>query len=57
MYGSGTRGGRAWWVAPTFAIARVGWRDIAATTQSFPKEIEPTISIVNMEFTLQMVVK
>ena len=37
------RGGRAWWVAPTFAIARVGWRDIAATTQSFPKEIEPVI--------------
>ena len=46
------RGGRAWWVAPTFAIARVGWRDIAATAQSFPKEIEPEISIVNMEFTL-----
>ena len=46
------RGGRAWWVAPTFAIARVGWRDIQATTQSFPKEIEPNISIANMEFTL-----
>jgi predicted phage terminase large subunit-like protein len=46
------RGGRAWWVAPTFAIARVGWRDIQATAQSFPKEIEPVISIANMEFTL-----
>jgi len=46
------RGGRAWWVAPTFAIARVGWRDIAASAASFPKEIEPNISIVNMEFTM-----
>ena len=46
------RGGRAWWVAPTFAIARVGWRDIQASAQSFPKEIEPVISIANMEFTL-----
>src|SRR5210317_2234334 len=35
------RGGRAWWVAPTFSIARVGWRDIAASAKSFPREIEP----------------
>ena len=45
-------GGRAWWVAPTFAIARVGWRDIQASATSFPKEIEPSISIANMEFKL-----
>ena len=39
------RGGRAWWVAPTFSIARVGWRDIAASAKSFPKEIEPKVSL------------
>jgi len=44
-------GGRAWWVAPTFAIARVGWRALEAAAPSFPKEIEPKISIANMEVT------
>tara|TARA_Y100000004_G_scaffold5242_1_gene6240 strand:+ start:589 stop:1806 length:1218 start_codon:yes stop_codon:yes gene_type:complete len=42
-------GGRAWWVAPTFAIARVGWRALENAATSFPKEIEPKISIANME--------
>ena len=42
-------GGRAWWVAPTFAIARVGWRALESAALSFPKEIEPKISIANME--------
>ena len=43
------RGGRAWWVAPTFSIARVGWRDIAASAKSFPREIEPNVSLANMQ--------
>ena len=42
-------GGRAWWVAPTFSIARVGWRALESAAYSFPKEIEPKISIANME--------
>ena len=42
-------GGRAWWVAPTFSIARVGWRALESAAMSFPKEIEPKISIANME--------
>lgn len=42
-------GGRAWWVAPTFSIARVGWRALESAALSFPKEIEPKISIANME--------
>ena len=42
-------GGRAWWVAPTFSIARVGWRALENAALSFPKEIEPKISIANME--------
>ena len=46
------RGGRAWWVAPTFSIARVGWRDIAASAKSFPKEIEPKVSLANMQIDL-----
>jgi predicted phage terminase large subunit-like protein len=46
------RGGRAWWVAPTFSIARVGWRDIAASAKSFPREIEPTVSLANMQIDL-----
>ena len=45
-------GGRAWWVAPTFSIARVGWRDIAASAKSFPKEIEPKVSLANMQIDL-----
>jgi len=45
-------GGRAWWVAPTFSIARVGWRDIAASAKSFPKEIEPNVSLANMQIDL-----
>ena len=46
------RGGRAWWVAPTFSIARVGWRDITASAKSFPKEIEPNVSLANMQIDL-----
>ena len=42
-------GKRSWWVAPTYTIARVGWRDILAAARSFPPEIEPEISLVNME--------
>ena len=42
-------GKRAWWVAPTFAIARVGWRAIEAAAMSFPQEIRPKVSIANME--------
>ena len=44
-------GKRAWWVAPTYTIARVGWRDIQEAARSFPPEYEPTISLVNMEVT------
>lgn len=43
------QGKRAWWVAPTYTIARVGWRDIQESARSFPAEIEPEISLVNME--------
>ena len=46
------KGGRAWWVAPTFSIARVGWRDIAASAKSFPREIEPHVSLANMQIDL-----
>jgi predicted phage terminase large subunit-like protein len=46
------KGGRAWWVAPTFSIARVGWRDIAASAKSFPREIEPRVSLANMQIDL-----
>ena len=42
-------GKRAWWVAPTFSIARVGWRAIEAAAMSFPQEIRPKVSIANME--------
>ena len=42
-------GKRAWWVAPTYTIARVGWRDILESARSFPEVIEPEISLVNME--------
>lgn len=42
-------GGRAWWVAPTFAIARVGWRALENAAYSFPEEIRPKISLANME--------
>jgi len=42
-------GGRAWWVAPTFAIARVGWRALENAAYSFPPEIQPKISLANME--------
>ena len=31
-------GGRVWWVAPTFAIARVGWRDVVSAASSFPED-------------------
>ena len=42
------RGGRAWWVAPTFAISRVGWRDIQAAA-SFPKEMGVNIKVGDMQ--------
>ena len=42
-------GGRAWWVAPTFAIARVGWRALENAAYSFPEEIRPKVSLANME--------
>ena len=42
-------GKRAWWVAPTYSIARVGWRDIQESARSFPEALEPEISLVNME--------
>ena len=41
-------GGRVWWVAPTFAIARVGWRDVVAAAQSFPKEVGVDIKVGDM---------
>ena len=43
------KGKRAWWVAPTFSIARVGWRAIESAAMSFPQEIRPKVSIANME--------
>ena len=42
-------GKRAWWVAPTFAIARVGWRALENAAYSFPEEIRPKVSLANME--------
>tara|TARA_R100001510_G_scaffold54822_1_gene57980 strand:- start:1348 stop:2610 length:1263 start_codon:yes stop_codon:yes gene_type:complete len=42
-------GGRAWWVAPTFAISRVGWRDIQAAAASFPKEMGVNIKVGDMQ--------
>ena len=44
-------GGRVWWVAPTFAIARVGWRDVVAAASEFPKEAGVNIKIGDMEVT------
>lgn len=29
-------GGRAWWVAPTYKTARVGWRDLESAARSIP---------------------
>ena len=43
------KGGRVWWVAPTFAIARVGWRDVVAAANEFPKEAGVDIRIGDME--------
>jgi|TARA_B100001094_G_scaffold329087_1_gene391053 predicted phage terminase large subunit-like protein len=43
------QGGRAWWVAPTFAISRVGWRDIQAAAASFPKEMGVNIKVGDMQ--------
>jgi len=42
-------GGRAWWVAPTFAISRVGWRDIQAAAASFPEEMGVNIKVGDMQ--------
>tara|TARA_Y100000385_G_scaffold85253_1_gene87484 strand:- start:653 stop:1909 length:1257 start_codon:yes stop_codon:yes gene_type:complete len=44
-------GGRVWWVAPTFAIARVGWRDVVAAASEFPKEAGVNIKLGDMEVT------
>lgn len=42
-------GGRAWWVAPTFAISRVGWRDIQSAAASFPAEMGVNIKVGDMQ--------
>jgi predicted phage terminase large subunit-like protein len=42
-------GGRAWWVAPTFAISRVGWRDIQSAAASFPEEMGVNIKVGDMQ--------
>ena len=42
------QGKRAWWVAPTYSIARIGWRDIQESARSFPETLEPNISLVNI---------
>tara|TARA_B100000287_G_scaffold421285_1_gene461769 strand:- start:4364 stop:5620 length:1257 start_codon:yes stop_codon:yes gene_type:complete len=42
-------GGRVWWVAPTFAIARVGWRDVVSAASSFPEDSGIEIRIGDME--------
>ena len=44
-------GGRVWWVAPTFAIARVGWRDVVAAASEFPKDAGVNIKLGDMEVT------
>lgn len=30
---TGLKGGRAWWIAPTYAISRIGWREILRKVQ------------------------
>jgi len=44
-------GGRVWWVAPTFAIARIGWRDVVAAASVFPKESGVDIKVGDMTVT------
>ena len=41
-------GGRVWWVAPTFAIARVGWRDVVAAAGVFPKDAGVDVKVGDM---------
>ena len=41
-------GGRVWWVAPTFAIARVGWRDVVAAASVFPKDAGVDVKVGDM---------
>lgn len=45
------QGKRAWWVAPTYTIARVGWREIQNAAMGFPEKFPVNISLVNMEVT------
>lgn len=45
------QGKRAWWVAPTYTIARVGWREIQNAAMGFPDKFPVNISLVNMEVT------
>lgn len=44
-------GGRVWWVAPTFSIARVGWRDVVAAASVFPKESGVEVKVGDMTVT------
>ena len=44
-------GKRAWWVAPTYTIARVGWRELQNAALSFPEKFNVQASLVNMELT------
>ena len=44
-------GKRAWWVAPTYTIARVGWRELQNAALSFPEKFNVQVSLVNMELT------
>ena len=44
-------GGRVWWVAPTFSIARVGWRDVVAAASVFPKESGVDVKVGDMTVT------
>src|SRR3990172_5877273 len=43
----GLRGGRAWWIAPTYPMTRVGWRSLKSLSVQIPgvavRESERTI--------------
>ena len=34
---TGLEGGRAWWVAPTFPLAQVGWRVLKVLSRKIPR--------------------
>ena len=38
-------GKKAWWVAPTYAMARVGWRDVLASAQSIEEQYPNSTNI------------